>query len=389
MPHSTQAQPGEARAANDNRKFPIVLASEAMDWPPPVYWDADELFLRAPGGSVSMIYADFSNCKTTFAVCRAISIAKAHNARVLYIAAEGVGFLGPKTLLGAVLDWNATHPEDLITEKWINEHFRLIVVAPKIVKGTDLRVLKKEQADWEPNLVFIDTLGASAAGENLAAMDVGTAIGQSLRHFSQDNKTPYVSDVFVVHHIGKDKDKGATGSQYLMNDPDQALELTYLQDKELLQVKVTKARGGEKGRKVMFGVRKVKLPKKGGVTVAVYPLAKEDPRSKPVEPESRRDQEAERVHQALKRCGPPGTLVSQAELLDRLVKKEPCESDEQFQATRRDWQKNKLRRLVWQDGNSKKGIPGRRGKIYGLLHGVPTENPAKPRQPYTFEVPRF
>jgi hypothetical protein len=357
--HGTFAQPPDKEA-----RFPIVLASEAMDWPPPVYWDADELFLRASGGSVSMIYADFSNCKTTFAVCQAIAIAKEKDARVLYIAAEGVGFLGPKTLLGAVLDWNNTHPEDPITGKWIDEHFHLIVVAPKIIKSLDLKVLKEEQTGWEPNLVFLDTLGASAAGQNLAAMDIGTEIGQTLRQFCQDGWAPYVSDVFVVHHVGKDKTKGATGSQYFMNDPDQALELTYLQDDGLLQVKVEKARGGEKGRKVMFGVRKVRLPtKEGGVTVAVHSLAKEDPRSKPPAPERQKDKEAEQVYQALRTFGPAGTLVSQDQLLAKLVVKEPCESEDQFQARRDGWRKNKLPRLVWQAGNKAKHIPGRTGKI--------------------------
>jgi hypothetical protein len=78
-------------------KFPWVKATDAMDWPPPEYWDKEKLFLKAFDGSVSMIYAEFSNLKTTTAVCRALSIAKEHDANILYVAAEGVGFLGPLT----------------------------------------------------------------------------------------------------------------------------------------------------------------------------------------------------------------------------------------------------------------------------------------------------
>jgi len=374
-------------AVNDNqRKFPVILASEAMKWPPPVYWDTDELFLRASGGSVSMIYADFSNCKSTFALCRAIEIAKTQDARVLYIAAEGVGFLGPKTLLGAVVDWNNAHPDDPITEEWINDHFHLIAVAPKLLSKLDLTTLKEEQADWEPNLVYIDTLGASAAGENLSDIAVGTGIGQSLRQFCQKQEAgPYVSDVFVVHHLGKDKEKGATGSQYFMNDTDQTLKLTYHDKEGLLDVEVTKARGGEKGRKVRFGVRKVRLPTQaGGTTVAVYPLPRDDARLA-VKLESKRDQEAERVYQVLKGFGPPGTVVSQADLLAMLVVKEHGEGEQQFKDRRDDWRRNRLPRLVWQKGRKGSGRPG---AIFGLLHGVALEHPAKPRQPYTFEVPR-
>src|SRR5205807_1420983 len=173
----------------------------------------------------------------------------------------------------------------------------LIEVAPQIIGSGDLAALKKEVADWQPNLVYIDTLGASAAGQNLGLIEVGTEIGKKLREFCQECKqAPYVSDVVFLHHIGKDDSKGATGSRYFMNDPDQALELSYLQNDGLLRVEVTKARGGEKGRKVMFGVRKLKLPNEAEI-VAVYPLAKNDPKREPPKPDNRRNREAEQVDQ--------------------------------------------------------------------------------------------
>jgi hypothetical protein len=291
-------------------------------------------------------------------------------------------------LKGAVIDWNKNHPDDQITPEWINKHFRLITVAPMILSNSDdLRLLKKEQEEWGPDLVFLDTLGAIAAGQNLSAFEVGTAIGQRLRRFSQNKDAGYVCDVFVVHHLGKDKEKGATGSQFFMNDTDQTLELTYNQDKECLQIKVTKARGGERNRKVMFGVRRVALPS-GAETVCVFPFDKDDPRATPPVEVKKRDVDAERVYKALRSFGSSGTKVEQSPLLERIVgAKEPSESEEQHRETRENWRKNTLRRLVWLPGNKAKGIPGRPGPAYHWVSGVALERPAKPRQPYTFEVP--
>jgi hypothetical protein len=386
--HGTQAT-SEVETPKTKRKFPIILATDAMKWPPPEYWDKERLFLKAYDGSVNMIYADFSNLKTTFAVCHALTMAREHDVKILYLASEGVGFLGPLILLGAVTAWNNTHSADeQIKPDWINAHFRLVAVPPDVLTN-DLSVLKKEleEEGWDPDLVFLDTLGACAAGQNLSAPEVGTAIGKNLRQFCQPRVAAYVSDVFVVHHIGKEKDKGALGSRYYMHDADQALELTYDQDKGLLQVKVTKARGGEKDRKVMFGVRKVRLPN-GAETMVVYPFDKDDPRATPPVEEKQRDKDAERVWVAL-RSFPVGAIVGQNELLDRLLgKREPCESEEQHEATRKNWRKNKLMRLAWLPGNKAKGIPERKGPIYPWIVGVALERPAKPKQPFTFVVPQ-
>ena len=46
-----------------------------MKMPPPRYWDAEQLFIRTYTGSVSMIYAEFSNYKTTWALGHALHTA--------------------------------------------------------------------------------------------------------------------------------------------------------------------------------------------------------------------------------------------------------------------------------------------------------------------------
>jgi hypothetical protein len=393
---ATKASDGQAQ-----EKFPMVMASTAMDWPAPKYWDADELFLRVPGGSVSMIYADFSNLKTSFAVAYALGIAKAKGARVLYIVSEGAGFVGPNTLRGAFEDWNNKHPEDRLTKEWLDAHFRLIVKAPMLVGGEgrrltggpDMRILKRARTDWEPNIVILDTLGASASGHELGSMAVGTAIGASLRAFCQESEeAPYACDVLIVHHVGKDKNKGATGSQYFYNDADQALELTYNDGPAMtLEVKVTKARAGKKGRAVMFGVREVLLPatatQPGGKTVVVFPFEASDPRREVPKRERKGDANLARVVKLLQDHWPPGTLVTTGDLLGEMLIKEPSESEAQNAHTKENWRKNVLPRLAWWPGNKAQGVPGHKGPLYHLIAGVRLEQPEKPAQPFVFRVP--
>jgi hypothetical protein len=366
-------------------KFPITLPSEAMKRLPPTYWDADKLFLRQPSGSVNMISASYSNCKSTLAACRAIAIAKGHDVKVLYIVAEGAGGFGTMTLNAAIVDWNRHHESDQITEDWLNEHLHLIEDAPQITSN-DFDVLLEEQSKWKPNLVFIDTLGASAAGQQLSDTAVGTKIGNKLRNFCKR----LACDLYVIHHFGKDEAKGPTGSQYFVNDPDQALELHYDGKKGLLQVYVEKAKWGVRDRTVVFGVRVVKglwQPgwEKKEESVVVYDLAADDPRRNVTAQQSDKEKRAESVAQAIMSMGKPGDLVTQAELIARMVRKEPSENEDQFQNRRDDFRKNTLTGLVWKRGF--RGSGGSPGPLFGLVDGVARENPIKPKQPYTFRVP--
>jgi hypothetical protein len=259
-------------------KMRLVNPSEAMRRKPPVYWDKEKLFLRSTGGSASICYAEFSNFKTTFCAGHAIAVARATGAKVLYIVSEGADGFGPLTLQAAVKDWNEHHA-DQISPDWLDAHLQLIEVAPQIMAAGDLKAVKElcEAAGFAPDLVFFDTLGASAAGQNLNAIEVGTMIGSNLRAFCRDIK----ADCWLVHHLGKDEKAGPTGSRYLMNDADMALWLAHAE--HVLVVTVTKDRWGKKNREEKFGTRTVHgLDIEGTAEkasfVAVYELGADDPR---------------------------------------------------------------------------------------------------------------
>ena len=119
---------------------------------------------------------------------------------------EGADGFGPLTLQAALKDWSESHPADPISLDWLDKHLHLVENAPQIMDGADLDALAEEHRSWVPNLVFIDTLGSAAAGQNLSAIEAGTAIGRNMRAFCRDLK----ADCWLVHHLGKNETLGPT-----------------------------------------------------------------------------------------------------------------------------------------------------------------------------------
>jgi hypothetical protein len=248
---------GEGEADKDmaarRKRFAAILPSEAMRRPPPEYWDPEKLLVRIRGGSVNVIFAKYSNFKTTWALCHALATAKASGAKVLYIVGEGADGFGPKTVQAAVKDWNDNHPDERITGDWLDAHLRLVGAAPHLMDPKDVAALVLEHRNWNPNLVFLDTLGSAIAGEDINAPSVGTQVGR----MAQQMATALRADCWLVHHTGKDASKGQMGSQYFSNDPTMILELKHDPETRRLTVRVDKDRWGQRERKVIFGTRDV------------------------------------------------------------------------------------------------------------------------------------
>jgi hypothetical protein len=260
-------------------KYKPVKPSEAMKRSAPGFYDKDRLFLNAKGGSSTIIYAAYSNFKTTFSCASALRIAKEHDVRVLYVVCEGADGFGPLTLQAAVKDWNEHHKGDGITEDWLDAHLVLEEVTPRLDDPASLQGLAAKYRDWAPGIVVIDTLGAASAGLNLSAVEVGTAIGFNFRSFVRDLKT----NGWLIHHEGKNAENGALGSIYIANDTDTELNLKHDHLAEVLAVMVEKCRWGERYSIINFGTRKVPgLKIEGwdelGEFVAVYALEAGDPK---------------------------------------------------------------------------------------------------------------
>src|SRR5262249_22257873 len=88
----------EARIKELCKKVAPLDPVAAMKMPPPTHWDKDRLLIHSYGGSVNMIYAEYSNYKTTWSVGHALHTAKRTGCRILYVVGEGAHGFGPKVL---------------------------------------------------------------------------------------------------------------------------------------------------------------------------------------------------------------------------------------------------------------------------------------------------
>ena len=186
-------------------KFAAVKPSEAKRRPPPEYWDNSRLFPKIKGGSLNIIYAAFSNFKTTWSVGHALHTAKAQGCRILYIVGEGADGFGPKTIAAAQRDWNIHHPDDQMTDDWLDDHLILVEHAPLlsiaalgVLADGEVGALISVHRDSKPNLVFLDTLGSALAGEDISSTAFGTAVGRIMNEFARALR----ADVFLCPSSG-------------------------------------------------------------------------------------------------------------------------------------------------------------------------------------------
>jgi hypothetical protein len=271
-----------------------------------------------------MIYAKWSNFKTTYATYKMIATVKEHGVRGLYVLGEGADGYGPLTLQAALKSWNELHPDNQITYEWLATHVQLVENAPRLVNNEELRVFCDIVRPYDPQLVFIDTLGAAAAGQNISLPEVGTLIGANMRTVCHELR----ADCWVIHHEGKDADRGAMGSQYYYNDTDTVQRCQYDPDAMLLTITAEKARWIGRERQVVYGTRvidglTIKDADADSITefVAVYDLPEGDVRRNMAHRQGKVDNELQTVLFLLREAD--GRELTSEQLSEGIAGKKP------------------------------------------------------------------
>lgn len=197
-------------------RFPVIQAAEFAQGKP-LGWLIKGVLPRA---EVIVLFGESGSGKSFVALDMAMSIArgepwrgrKAHAGRVAYVAAEGGGGFRKR------LDAYARHWSVALTEV----PFGVVHAAPSLLQKQDaLDLAKSILASGGADLIVVDTFAQVTAGGN---ENSGEDVGKALAHCRGLHRATGAT-VILVHHTGKDKDKGARGWSGLRAAADAELEV--------------------------------------------------------------------------------------------------------------------------------------------------------------------
>lgn len=192
----------------------------------------------APRAGLGLLYGESGAGKTFLAIHAALSVAwglpffghRAKQGGVLYVAAEGGSSVLPRIRAANDVLGGAVAASRLSGQHPTRAPLRIVTEAPNLSRDGDakplVRTIRQAQLDFEAAghrlaLVVVDTWHAAMGGgdENSAA-DAGAALAP-LRDASEAGGFL----TLILHHPGKDVERGPRGSNAVMAAVDAAIEL--------------------------------------------------------------------------------------------------------------------------------------------------------------------
>lgn len=156
--------------------------------------------------------------------------------RVSYLIAEGAG--GFNGRITAYAEYHDVDPATL--------DFQVIPAQPNFLKVPDIKKLIRTVKAFNPDIIIVDTWAQVTAGGN---ENSGEDMGLALSHCRQLNKATGAT-VLIIHHSGKDADRGARGWSGLKGAADAELEVVRSGDDRV--VSITKLKDGIEGSEYGF-----------------------------------------------------------------------------------------------------------------------------------------
>ena|GEM_PF-2197536 len=221
------------------QRFHVINGRDFASGPDPE-WRIDGIL---PERGLAMIYGPSGCGKSFFAIDAAMTIARGKSyglnqrivkqGRVVYVVAEGAG--GFRQRLRAYDQHHRLHASDPTVS--------VITAAPNLMDGGDSTLLRDAiVAAGGADVVVIDTVHASmAGGEENSAKDMGIVLGHCRAIQEATNGL-----VVLIHHSGKDSERGARGSSAIRAAMDTEIEVTR-GDGGQRAARITKQRDGEDG----------------------------------------------------------------------------------------------------------------------------------------------
>lgn len=240
-------EPPPAGAVEENPRFTVKTAAEFAN-KPPLSWIIKKILPRAALGVIfgqSGAGKSFMVLDMIAAVARGIDWRgfKTQKGRVVMVVAEGAA--GAVGRLAAYAQHNGIDLADL--------EVGIIEDVPDLTKMDHKRIAKRIEAYGGADIIVFDTLAQSVAGANEnSAEDMGKAI----KH-CKDLHTDTGALVLLVHHAGKDSERGARGWSGIKAAADIEIEVSRTLQQRVL--KVTKSKDSADGAEMAFKLNTVIL----------------------------------------------------------------------------------------------------------------------------------
>ena len=232
-------------------RFPAVPAGQ-LDLLPKSQWIIKGILPRS--ADPSLLFGASGSGKSFLALDMALAISRGEDwfghrskqTRVVYLAAEGGTGLGKR--IKAYCDQKNVDIDDLPID--------VITGCPNILEQDDISELAKSLAASGPyGLVIVDTLAQVTPGANENA---GEDMGRALSNLKALGEATGAT-VQVVHHAGKDLNRGSRGWSGIKAAMDSQLEVHRDPDTGARSFRVEKMKDGEDGAQFAFKLSVVEL----------------------------------------------------------------------------------------------------------------------------------
>lgn len=249
LPPEDESAPGaEPSDANEKNPFTTIEFNEYADRRAPDWIIVDVL----PRADVVIVYGASGSGKSFLVLDMMVSIAlgeswcgrRTKKLSVVYIVAEGAGWF--RNRLRALREHHGVTPSDLF----------FIPAAPDLLDKAQVVLLIKALKERAPvGLVVVDTLAQTTPGANEnSAEDFGRALKNCRRIANETGAT-----VLLVHHAGKDLDRGARGWSGLKAAADAQLEVRREGDTEARELRLEKLKDAADGGLIPFRLQSVDI----------------------------------------------------------------------------------------------------------------------------------
>lgn len=225
--------------------FKFVVASEMpvnpIAWLVRSYIEEDALAVLygPPGKGKSFFALDVSCCIASGAPFHGHDVKQG---AVFYIAGEGHNGLARR--LRAWAQHNETNIPDLL---FVSEAPADLSSATSAAQVADAVQCLATTTGETPVLIVIDTLARNFGGDENSATDMG--------HFVRNAdalRRRWKATVMIVHHSGKDGDRGARGSSALKGAADAEYEISRCDDDKLIRLTPRKMKDAEEPQALAF-----------------------------------------------------------------------------------------------------------------------------------------